>query len=221
MVSDSRNSAKVGVAQQPARSARSAMISCGDLAVVVVAAVLAAPDPGLESLLAQVAARRELQERLDARPRQRHHVLARVAEIVRRARCRCTDKLRQSRQVLLAVEHQLEGLLVGENVLAKLRAERGKPRVDGGNAFPPLGVEPRAAAHEAQVMALENAQLLGIEAKLGAALVKSRRYGGKDPGSAICCSSAGRAWATSPVRFSAAAGSCPRPSNCRTRARRG
>ena len=53
-----------------------------DLAIVGFAAVGAALPPGLEGLLAQVAARRELQERLDARAGQADRVLALVATLV-------------------------------------------------------------------------------------------------------------------------------------------
>ena len=87
--------------------------------VVGRAALVAARDPGAERLFAQVAARGELQERLDARARQRDDVLAGHAALGRRRARRRAHEVRQAGEVLLALERQRVVLLVGEHVLAE------------------------------------------------------------------------------------------------------
>src|SRR5262249_46457265 len=62
------------VAEQP-RALRAQRENLGDDSLVVgLAAAVATRDPGAEDLLAQLAPRRELQERLDAGARERNHV---------------------------------------------------------------------------------------------------------------------------------------------------
>ena len=85
---------------------------------------------------------------------------------------------------LLAVEDQLERLLVGQHVLGELRAERGEPLVDGGDALlrrsapscAPLRTKPG-------VVALEDAELLGVERRGRAPLEEARRCGRNSSGS--------------------------------------
>ena len=126
-------------------------------------AVLAAPRPCLEGLLAEVAPRRELQEGLDARARQRDDVLAGNAAIGRRLRRRRAERLGQAGEIGLAVEDEHVGLLVGEHVLAEQCAERGEALVDRREPLLAGGVETRAGAHEIGVVAVEHAELLGVE----------------------------------------------------------
>ena len=131
--------------------------------VVGLAAALAARDPGPERLLAQIASRRELQERLDARARQRDHVSLREPALLRGGARGVAHVIRQARQVRLAVEHQRIGLLVGQHVLAERGPERRQPLVDGGEPRLGGGIERRAGALEIQMIALEHPRLLGVE----------------------------------------------------------
>src|SRR5262245_19444301 len=87
----------------------------------------------------------------------------------RRAR-RLTDKIRQPRQIVLALELKRIGLLVGKDILAERGAERCEPLVDLSEPLTRVGIERRAGALEHQVVALQHACLLGIAAERLAAL---------------------------------------------------
>ncbi len=141
-----------------------------DGAVVVLALVLAARREGRESLLAQVAAARVAQERVDQRPAERDDVLARQAALRRRLGRGVAQGRRQACQVLLAVEHEQEALLVAEDVLPEARAELGQPFGDGAEPRPVGVAEAGAIADEVPVGDVEHAALLGIEAERIAAL---------------------------------------------------
>ena len=134
-----------------------------DRLVVGCAAAVAARDPGTKDLLAQVAPRRELQERLDARARQRDDVLAREAALLGRRARRRAHEIGQTGELVLAVEHEGIALLVRQHVLAEAGAERGEPLVDVGETGLRRGVERGAGALEHHVVAIEHALLLGRE----------------------------------------------------------
>src|SRR5262245_15130555 len=89
----------------------------------------------------------------------------------RRAR-RLAHKVRQSRQIVLALEHERITLLVGEHILAERGAERREPLVDLSKPLARLGIERGTGALEHQVIALQHARLLGVEAKRLAALAE-------------------------------------------------
>ena len=112
-----------------------------DRLVVGLAAVVAARDPGAERLLAQIAARGELQERLDAGARERDDVLAGHAALGGGRARRRAHEIGQAGEVVLALEHQRVVLLVGQHVLAEGRAERGQPLGDLGEPLLGGGVE--------------------------------------------------------------------------------
>ena len=100
----------------------------GDQRLVVGrAAAVAARDPGAERLLAQIASRRELQERLDARACQGDDVLAGKAALLGRLARGGAQEIRQTGKIRLAVEHERIALLVGKHVLAERSAERRQP----------------------------------------------------------------------------------------------
>ncbi len=87
-----------------------------------------------------------------------------------RARRLASTKSGRPAQIVLAVEHERVGLLVGEHVLAERRAERRQPLADLGEPLARLGIERGAGALEHQVIAFQHARLLGIEAERVAAL---------------------------------------------------
>ncbi len=118
---------EAGEAEQPGALAAQQHHLGDQGAVVGGAAVLAALDPGLEHLLAQIAPGRELQEALARRPRQRDGVLARVAALLGRGARGVAGEIRQAGEVAF-VEDQRVGLLVGQHVLPELRC-RGSPAV--------------------------------------------------------------------------------------------
>ena len=157
-------------AQQPRPLGAQTQDLSHDLAVVRLAAVGAAHDPGVERLLAQIAPGGILQERLDAGARQRDGVLALVAALARRLRRGRPHRFGQTGKVRLALQHQHERLLVGQQVLAEVRAEHGHAR---GNRRQPLlgaGREAGAGLDEGAVIALQHAALLLAQARLLALL---------------------------------------------------
>ena len=106
-----------------------------DRLVVGLVAFVAARDPGAERLLAQIAPRRELQERLDAGALQGDDVLAVHAALGGRGGRGFAEKIRQAGEIGLAVELHRVGLLVGQHVLAERGAERRQPFDDDGEAL--------------------------------------------------------------------------------------
>ena len=135
-----------------------------DRLVVGLAAGVAARDPGAERLLAEIAARRELQERLDAGALQGDDVLAGHAALVGRGLGRGADEIGQAVEVGLRDLHGV-GLLVGQNVLAERGTKRSEPRDDLGEPLHLGGVEACALATVFGVMALQHALLLGGKAE--------------------------------------------------------
>ncbi len=138
----------------------------GDGAIVRGAAVLAAHRPRLEGAFAEVAPRRELQERFDGGARQGDDVLAGVAARLGRAGCGIDQRLRQAVEIVGAVEHQLPSLLIREKVLAELGPERRKTLVDRCKACLVLGRQCTAGAGEADMVSLQHAGLLRRQAEL-------------------------------------------------------
>ena len=99
-------------------------------AIVGVAAIFSALRPGRERLLAKVAAGGEGQERLDGGARQRDDVLAGVTARFGGTGGRIDQSPRQAGQVGRLPQNELVGLLVGQEVLAKRRAERRETFAD-------------------------------------------------------------------------------------------
>ena len=78
----------------------------------------------------------------------------------------------QAGEIALAVEHQAQGLLVGQHVLAEVRGERREPLVDLGDArSSPCGRAWRRRARS-RYGALQDAPLLVGEAQAIAALIE-------------------------------------------------
>src|SRR5258708_36749841 len=75
------------------------------------------------------------------------------------------DIIRETGEIVLALQHERVSLLVGQHVLAERGPETGEPLVDGGQ--PRLGgrSERRTGALEIQLIAFEDAQLLGRQAQ--------------------------------------------------------
>ena len=132
----------------------------GNLAIVRRAAVFAACGPGAKGGLAQIAPRRELQERLDARSRQRDGVLSGMAALGGRARRASDEEIRQAVEIVLA-QQQEPGFLVRQHILAELRAEGRQPLVDRGQTTFGVGLQPSARADEIEMIAGEHARLFG------------------------------------------------------------
>ena len=137
----------------------------GDGAIVRFAAILAARGPGAEGFFAQIAPRRELQERLDAGARKRDAIFARMAALGRRARGAFDEKIRQALEIA-RVQEQQEGFFVGQHILAELRAKARQPLGDLGEARLLLRRKPRAGAREVSMVAFEHARLLFIQTEL-------------------------------------------------------
>ena len=135
-----------------------------DAVVVVLAAVVAARDPGAEHLLAQIPPGRELQERLDTGAAERHGVLPfQTAILGRPARCGAGE-IRQADEVVFA-ERQHIRLLVGEHVLAETGAKRREPVADVLQPLLRRGVEACPGAAEQRVVAFQHARLLACQAE--------------------------------------------------------
>src|SRR5262245_23754211 len=87
----------------------------------------------------------------------------------RRAR-RLAHKVRQARQIVLGFKLERIGLLVSQNVLAERGAKDRQPLADLSQPLARLGIERRTGALEHQIIALQNARLLAVEAECAAAL---------------------------------------------------
>ncbi len=135
---------------------------CGDRPVVGRAAVLAARAPCAEGGLAQIPAGRELQERLDARSRERDDVAAGMAALGREPRGACDQEARKPVEVALVEPHS-PGPFVRQHVLAEGGRQRGEPFADRGEARLGFRREPGAGAGEVEVSARKRARLLGRE----------------------------------------------------------
>ena len=91
----------------------------GDIGLVVGwPAIVAAHDKAAEDLFAQIAAAGKLQERLDARPRQRDNIAVKPA-LARVRLHRFAHEIGQAVELGLVFELQRERLLVGQHVLAE------------------------------------------------------------------------------------------------------
>ena len=137
----------------------------GDGAIVGRAAVFAPRRPGAKGALAQIAAGRELQERLDARSRQGDRVLAGMAAVGGDARGAGDEKIRQAVEIG-RVQEQEPVFFVREHILAELSGERRQPLGDRGQPRLGFGRGGRAGAGEIEMIALEHARLLGREPEL-------------------------------------------------------
>ena len=143
------------------------------LVVVVGVVVVAARRKRLEDLLAQVAPGRTLQERLDERPRQRHHDFAGHAALLGGRPCGGDETLRQPLAIGLAEFHE-PFLLVAQQMMAERGAEMRQPLIDLGH--PCLGrlVEAGAGAVEARIGTLQQPRLLAGQAERGAVVAQQR-----------------------------------------------
>src|SRR4051812_17751338 len=90
-------------------------------------------------------------------------MLAGVPALLCRFPRRRAQEIRQASQVLLALQHERVGLLVGEHVLAECGAEPGEPLDDRSESLLAAAVESGAGALKTNVVAVENTPLLGIE----------------------------------------------------------
>ena len=154
-----------GVAVQPGLFVAQPQDLSRHVAVVVLAVVFAAADPGPPGLLAQVAALREGQERHDERARQRDHGGPGVTAVGRRLAGSVAHVVGQAGEVGFAVQPQLERGLVVQDVLRKTGRQPGQLFHHLGIALPGLCAEPGPRTHEVQVHALEQALLLGAQAQ--------------------------------------------------------
>ena len=121
----------------------------------------------LNSLFAQVAARRTLQERLDRGARQRQHRLAAEPAFFRSGLGGGDKTVGQAFAILRRQLHR-PVLLVAEQMVAEGGAELRQPLVDLGHPRFGLVVETGAGAVEADVGTLQQPQLLRREIELGA-----------------------------------------------------
>src|ERR1700722_15386200 len=94
------------VAQQPRALSSQTHQFGGDGAIVARAAVFSSSRPGAESGLAKIAARRELQERLDAGARQGDGVLAGMPPVDGAARSASDEKIGQTLKIGLIKQHE-------------------------------------------------------------------------------------------------------------------
>ena len=131
-----------------------------DRVVVVGVAVVAAAVEGAPDLLAQVAAVGVGEERLHARPRVEHGPLALLAPLLGGGGRGGAQRVGQAGEVGLLVEEEDVVRLVGEQVLAEPRVERGQPLVDLREPLLGRGVEPGARADEVGVVEPRQALLL-------------------------------------------------------------
>ena len=138
----------------------------GDRAVVGRAAVFAARLPGAKGGLPQIAAGRELQERLDARPRQSDREVLGMAALGGDSRRAGAIEIRQALEILLVKQHEPR-LFVGEHVLPELGGERREPLADRSQTRLGVRRRARAGAGEIEVIAAEHARLFGRKPELG------------------------------------------------------
>src|SRR3984893_8426078 len=169
IVSARRECAKLSQPRSRARSVRNRTING---AIVGQPAGFAALRPGAKRLFPQVAARRELQERRDARTRQGDAMLAGKAAGRCRPRRGGDERRGKAGEIVLRRENQHIGLLVGENVLTESGGERGEVLGDCGE--PRLGFLRKAAAvaQKGGVIALQNPRLFGIKPEFAASRIK-------------------------------------------------
>ena len=122
-------------------------------------------DEGAERLFPEIAPGGELQERLDTGARERDHGFAGHAALFGGVAGGGADKLREPREIGLAVQHQGVVALVGDDILAEGGAEGGEPLADGAEAGPGGVIQMRAGPAEGDVIALEHPVLLGGEVR--------------------------------------------------------
>ncbi len=116
--------------------------------------MLAAGGPGPVGGLAQIAPRRERQERLDRRARQGDDVFAVEPPLARRFRCSVVGELGQALEIGL-VEHQPPLVLVVLHVLAEMRVQRRHARGDLGHSRFLGGAEQRPRPDKLQMVPLQ------------------------------------------------------------------
>ncbi len=143
----------------------------GKRAIVGRTAGFAARDPGAPGFFAQIAPRRDCEKRLDAGAAERDHIFAGKAALARGLGRLGDEPIGQAGEIVARLEHQREGLFIGEHVLRELRAERGEPLADLGEPRFDLRRKARAGAAEGEMMAFQDAALFGVEAKRIALLI--------------------------------------------------
>ena len=148
----------------------------GDVAIVGRAAVLAARRPGAKGVLPQVAPRRELQERLDARARQRDGIFAGMTALGGEPRGARDEEIRQAVEIAFVEQHQ-PGLFVRQHVLAERGAEARQPFADRRQARLGLRRRAGAGAGEIEMIALEHPRLFGGKPELVRIGLQARRCG--------------------------------------------
>ncbi len=137
----------------------------GDGAIVGGAVVLAARAPRRERLLAQIAARRKLQEGLDARARKRNGVLAWRSARGGGRGGRGEQRVRRGTGAILRTSPSgsTNSFSSARTFCSpELRAERRETLVDRWREARPAGVrrQPGAVAHEVDVVEMQDARLL-------------------------------------------------------------
>ena len=138
--------------------------------VVVRARVHAAGNPGAPGDLADVAAGREGEEGLDQGARQGDQVavLATLGGGLARA---LNDEPGQADEIGFAEPHRPFALVM-QHVLAEIGVQRGQAGVDLGHPHAAGLIQASAGAHEAEMAAFEQAQLVGIQAEACPALMQ-------------------------------------------------
>ena len=116
---------------------------------------------------AQIAARREGQERLDRGAGEGDDVPARKLALCGGLRCGSAGKTGKAVEIGL-VEHQPPFALVMQDVLAKEGVQCRQALADRGHARLLVGAEPRPGPYEAQMMAFEHAHLVLRQPELAA-----------------------------------------------------
>ena len=146
---------------------------------VVGVAVVAAALERLPHLLAQVAARRKREERIDGRAGVDDGPLAGELALVGGGLVGRDECRRQAGEIGLAVEHD-PGVLVGEHLVGEVRERAGELLVDLRELLLLRGTQLGALPHEAVVGPLREPLLLGREAG-GRHRVPDRRDAGEQP----------------------------------------
>ena len=153
------------VAQQPRALGSQAHHFGGDGAIVGRAAIFSPRRPGAKRGLAKIAARGELQERLDARARQGDRVLARMAPVGGDARGARDEEIRQALEIGLIEQHE-PVFFIRQHVLTEFRRQRRQPLGDCGQSRFGLGRRARAGAGEIEMIAVKHARLFGRKREL-------------------------------------------------------
>jgi len=162
----------VGVAEQGG-PLRAQLDDAGDGgAVVELAAAAGAADRGLLQALAQGAVLQRGQRRLAAGVLQRQHVLAFELALLGSLRGGGDRGVGHPGEAGAVVHHHGRSVVLLEQVLAEAGLQRGQLAVDLAQARLLLLVQPGAGAHEVEVVTVEQAQLLGVEAELVALVVQ-------------------------------------------------